>query len=248
MKISKGTLGPAPTDAPVSAKGSKPKNEQLMEAARGFERQFIGMLVKEMRNTVNKSDFIPTNMAEKIFQDELDGHYVENWVGNGGIGLAEVIYDQVEQKYLAPKPGPAKAKGEMLPIRPTENRAVPAQRREVSPAPAEILNLEDGKNFLVKREKAGFNFLAPSGISSHVPLRSPYQGTVVAQSRLEDGRQTLVVRHDQGLLSQVIHNGVSHVKTGQTVAAGQPIVDLVGASPGAPVRFFFGLRKSSNPE
>ena len=69
-------------------------------------------MVKAMRSTVHKDDgFLPTNMAENIFSEQLDQQYVEKWADKGGIGLADMIYNQMHERMfpqhnLAPPAGP----------------------------------------------------------------------------------------------------------------------------------------------
>ncbi len=86
---------PAPTDK---------RHPQVLKAAKMYEQTFLNEMVKAMRNTVSKSDLIEENMAEKIFKDQLYDKHVETWTDHGGIGLADIIYEEVMEKYQAALP------------------------------------------------------------------------------------------------------------------------------------------------
>ncbi len=99
MKILKNeiqNLNPKQEPAP-----SDNRHPQVLKAAKMYEQTFLNEMVKAMRKTVSKSDLIEENMAEKIFKDQLYDKHVETWTERGGIGLADVIYDEVMEKYQA---------------------------------------------------------------------------------------------------------------------------------------------------
>src|SRR4051812_7776266 len=81
------------------------ENPRLREAAKLYEEQFLGEMVKAMRKTVSESDFLKPGMGEKIYRDQLDQQYVENWADQGGIGLADLIVEQFQSNQGQ---GPAK--------------------------------------------------------------------------------------------------------------------------------------------
>ncbi len=80
-------------------KKAQATDEKFHEVADLYERHFIREMMKQMRSTVHKSDFIKQNNAEKIFQDQLDDQYATQWGKSGGVGLSGIIYDQLMQKY-----------------------------------------------------------------------------------------------------------------------------------------------------
>jgi Rod binding domain-containing protein len=213
------------------------KNQKLVDVSKQYEADFLRMMLKEMRKTVDKSDFMPDNMTESYFKEEMDEQYINNWTDQGGVGIADIIYQQVNDRYLNPVRDRARKPGEALPL---------PQAADKKPLP--LFSDTDGKKFLVKKENQGFSFLAPQGIDKPVSVGAVLAGTIMSQARLEDGRQTLVVKHDDGLMSHLVYSGVSHVKNGDRVKPGQPIVDLAKSTTGAPVRMFFGLRSSPKPE
>jgi flagellar protein FlgJ len=56
-------------------------------------------MVRAMRKTVPESDFMAPNMAEKIYREQMDDNFVDSWVDGGGVGLGDMIYDQLMQRY-----------------------------------------------------------------------------------------------------------------------------------------------------
>lgn len=77
--------------------------KQLRKAAKMYEQQFLGEMIKAMRSTVTESDLTKPNMAERIYKDQLFDQYAEKWVNNGGNGLADVIYNEIREKLLPQK-------------------------------------------------------------------------------------------------------------------------------------------------
>ncbi len=66
--------------------------KQLREIAQGFESIFVHMLVKSMRATVKKSEFLNGGRGEEVFTDMLDMHVSDLSARRGrGIGIAETI-------------------------------------------------------------------------------------------------------------------------------------------------------------
>lgn len=75
-----------------------PRNERLLEAARMYEKYFLGQMTKAMRSTVSFSELSKPSMGERIYREQLDDQYVDAWTERGGIGLANMIHDQMAGK------------------------------------------------------------------------------------------------------------------------------------------------------
>ncbi len=78
------------------AVGEKDK-EQLKEACRQFESMFIGMMYKQMRTTVPKSELLPASFARETFESMLDDEFAEKASKGQGIGLADMLYKQLSK-------------------------------------------------------------------------------------------------------------------------------------------------------
>src|SRR5689334_1125052 len=78
------------------------QDQKLKDVGKLYEKQFLREMMKQMRSTVGEeSGFMPTGQAEKIFRGQLDEEYVEKWGDRGGIGLGDMIYKQLIEKYGA---------------------------------------------------------------------------------------------------------------------------------------------------
>jgi len=220
----------------------KKRDPKMLEAARGFENQFVRQLISEMRKTIPKDELIPESMTEDIFKEQLDGEYADKWVQNGGIGLADIIYDQLEQKYGGVKQIPP-AKGEIFPLPKSSvvARSGPQQMKD-------IFERADKDLFIAKKGPNGFDIKSREPLPERVDIRAPLSGLVLQASALEDGRQLLLIKHDEGLVSQFIHSGRNNVKSNTRVAAGDVIAELPPSRKGESANVFFGLRKASDLE
>ena len=73
--------------------------KKLKELCNDMESIFISVLMRQMRQTIWKSDFLPETSGEDIFrsmwESEVAGR-VEN--GTGGFGIADSIYRELERQ------------------------------------------------------------------------------------------------------------------------------------------------------
>lgn len=73
------------------------QDKQMREAAQSYEKYFLDEMVKAMRSTVPQGEgMINPNFAEKLYKENLDQEYVKNWAQSGGVGLADLIYEQLQ--------------------------------------------------------------------------------------------------------------------------------------------------------
>jgi Rod binding domain-containing protein len=80
---------PQQREAPID------KESPLWQAAEGMEANFLKEMVRNMRKTVEESPEAKNNRGLQIFRGMLDDHYAEQTAKTQGIGLAEVIVNQV---------------------------------------------------------------------------------------------------------------------------------------------------------
>lgn len=71
---------------------------KLRGACQEMESLFINHLLKEMRATVDKSGFISGGYAEEIFTSMLDAELSKEAACRGGIGLADILYNQLKNQ------------------------------------------------------------------------------------------------------------------------------------------------------
>ncbi len=68
---------------------------QLKKACFELESLFINYLLKEMRATIPKSEFIGGGKAEEIYTSMLDSQLAKEMASGGGIGLSSLLCDQL---------------------------------------------------------------------------------------------------------------------------------------------------------
>ena len=74
-----------------------PTDAELEKACQEMESIFLNFLLKEMRNTINKSGFISGGTAENIYTGMLDAEISKVISARGGIGLSKILYEQLGQ-------------------------------------------------------------------------------------------------------------------------------------------------------
>lgn len=82
---------------------SEANQKRLRDACEGFEAMFLAMMYKEMRNTVPKNELFGDDNAEEIWHSMLDTTLMENAAKAGGVGLADMMYQQLSQPVLSPE-------------------------------------------------------------------------------------------------------------------------------------------------
>ncbi len=207
MKIQKGiSLQPVDQETKITKlKG------QMRDASQMYEQHFLNQMVKSMRTTVNREEgMLKPNFAEKIFSEQLDGQYVEGWTKKGGIGLADMIYDQLAQKLDAGLRG-HRPKG-ALPIAPKqEPMGIPSS----DSIKFKALPSEEGK----KSAEYRFEISDPSGAPFEAQV--PMSGKVIESKRLDEGWKTVRLDHGQGLTSELTFPGsLPEMSAGTDVQSG----------------------------
>lgn len=194
----------------------KGQREKVRNAAQLYEKQFLGEMVKAMRKTVDHSRFTKPSMPEEIYMQQLDEKYVEAWGDNGGIGLADIIYDQLMERFEGLKHRGMQRPQGPLPIAPREGNALPLQQQ------MEFIRVQpqgQDMGFLL-RPKAG-------AFGGKVAVTSPWNGSVERVSEDGNGRQALWVQHDNGLRSVLSFKGKSAPLTEkQPVLAGETLGEI----------------------
>ena len=71
---------------------------RLRAACAEMESLFLSHLLKEMRATIEKSDFINGGQAEEIFTSLLDVEISKKMSAAGGIGLSAILLEQLGSK------------------------------------------------------------------------------------------------------------------------------------------------------
>jgi flagellar protein FlgJ len=194
------------------------KEAKLREVAEMYEKHFLREMVKSMRATVGDGGLIPKNQAEKIFSEQLDEQYVEQWGKKGGVGLADMIQDQLMQRF-----------GEQMGLRfPTAKPQGPVALDAASRArlkdgvdqKAKVLGFQTTSNR--EQKSVEFKMKDPSQLTREVS--PPWSGTLTQMDSGTDGEQVLGVDHGNGFRSLMKFKGelVTNLRPGP-VEAGQPL-------------------------
>ena len=80
----------------ITEKNKLDKN--LYQVCQDFESIFISYLLKSMRKTVPKTDFIQDKTSYDIYTSMMDDEIASAVARSQGIGLADAIYRQLKEK------------------------------------------------------------------------------------------------------------------------------------------------------
>lgn len=186
--------------------------KQFRDVSQLYEKHFMREMMKAMRATVPDSNFIKQNQGEKIFRSQLDEEYVEKWGDRGGIGLSDLIYNQLIEKY-----GPA-----MGLSNPLEKARGPLPLDEKSNFPRATVRIQEKDQ---GKTQLQFNLgSAQSGPASGRELRAPWSGYLIKKIQLAPDEWALELSHENGLNSQLSFRGTpSDDPSRQQIQAGERI-------------------------
>ena len=71
------------------------EQQKLRKTCQDMESVFINLMFTNMLNTVQRSEFLPESMGEKIMRSMLDQEMATKMSRAGGIGLADLLYQQL---------------------------------------------------------------------------------------------------------------------------------------------------------
>ncbi|HWQ30832.1 MAG TPA: rod-binding protein [Negativicutes bacterium] len=71
--------------------------KKLKETCMDLEAVFINMMFSQMRSTVQKDELFGGGYAEDMYQDMLYEKYADEASKSGGIGIADMLYQQLSK-------------------------------------------------------------------------------------------------------------------------------------------------------
>ncbi len=83
---------------PATGTHRRPINTALMNASIEMESLLVGNMLKAMRKTVPKNEWLHGGQAEEIFEDMLYDEYAMSLSRNSNLGIARMIYDQLDTR------------------------------------------------------------------------------------------------------------------------------------------------------
>lgn len=206
-------------------RNQKIKN-QFKEVSDLYEKQFLREMMKSMRTTVTDGGLIKKNQAEKIFSEQLDNEYVEKWGAKGGIGLSELIYNNMMERF-----------GEKLGLKEPVNK------------PTGPLNLKENDTYHIKNSSgsnASQYFLKDIKTmdSKPVGVQQPWSGYIAKKLQLAPDEYFLEINHTNGLTSQMHFKGnLLKLNENELIEQGQELGYLSPDANSFSVKIISGLKK-----
>jgi len=96
--IANGLSRTPPNETPAA------RSERLRESAREFEAVFLAIILKEMRQSTKGFSDEKASFARDTYEGWQDELFSRSMASGQGIGLAEVLYRQLQQQQIAQEP------------------------------------------------------------------------------------------------------------------------------------------------
>ena len=84
-------------ESALKSTNSSSDDEKLMEVCKDFESYFVQKIIEESKKTLDNEDEQGEYM--QYFSDTLNQEYADIVTDNGGIGLAQQLYDSLKGTY-----------------------------------------------------------------------------------------------------------------------------------------------------
>lgn len=201
----------------VNRGSAEQQQAKMRDAANLYEKMFLREMVKAMRQTVQPSAMSKPNMAEKIFREKLDGEYIESWGDQGGVGLAEIIYQQLNEKF-GPHSGVYQLRPQgPVPIKQGTTFKIQDNTHQIVPINGTINNGQKDISYQIN---------VPKAPGQSVPtVTSPWEGVVKAVADSEHGKR-VEIEHENVNSVLTFPGQIEKLVVGQEVGAGQTLGKL----------------------
>lgn len=194
------------------------EDKKFREVATLYEQQFIREMVKAMRSTVDPSGLVEQNFAEKIFREKLDDEYVQGWSQRGGVGLGDVIFNQLKERFGSRSP-------DMPPAGPIPLNKGPANLKSDGQDQAPQFHMIETPQ---QPHSSQFLFQGPS---EGFEVSSPWSGKVSQVFASDEGRQVIEIDHTNGLRSKLVFEGLTEGSLrGKEILSGEKLGISNGSS------------------
>ncbi len=178
-----------------------PNDQEIRQVSKLYEQQFLNEMMKAMRQSVPEAGFIPKSMGEKIYMDQLDHEYVQQWSAQGELGLSELIYQEIKEKILGPD-SPEFIK----PLKPQPMPLKDSGVKSIEPVKTQT----DGLTYKLQMEQ------------SAQQVKTLFSGTVVAVQSTGENEAIVTLDHEEPPMKSVwSFSGVPHgLRPGRYLEAG----------------------------
>lgn len=205
-------------------------DKQLHDVASLYEKQFLREMVKQMRSSVTESELMPASFGEKYYREQLDHQYVESWGQKGGIGLGQMIYDQLLERYgerlgiRVPKektqgPLPLTIKDQWQGRIQSTNRSIQFQKTSVPEAPGDGSSPPHSPN----------DSKVHSDRKDSSEVKSPWKGRWLGSYLLPSGLRVIKIQHEEVVSTFVGDfqwNANKEKPLGSPLAAGETFAEM----------------------
>lgn len=127
--------------------GAPDKKAKLREACEGFESVFIQKMWEQMRKNVEKSGYLHSR-DEQMYQGMYDAEFSKKMTQAGGIGLADMLYEQLSQRLGESSRSSSPSVSPRLPILPAGG-SLTGMTAQVQP-----LDVQDGQKGIALGQSA----------------------------------------------------------------------------------------------
>ena len=102
MQIQGFTPEPLAQAATSSAPSSMQEEAKLQEACKEFETLFLNQMFAQMRKCAGSEGggLMGGGQSEEMFQSMLDQERAKSWAQEGGVGLANILFQQMKDQQL----------------------------------------------------------------------------------------------------------------------------------------------------
>jgi murein DD-endopeptidase MepM/ murein hydrolase activator NlpD len=202
---------------------------ELKKACQMFEAQFLKMLWKEMRKTVQESKLVHGGYGEEVFTDLLDQAVSDDSVKRGSMGIADMLEKQLSRDGYA-RPG-AKIGESLWGAQGGLSLNLPVSGAKITSRFGTREHPITGR----EHEHAGLDLAAPEG----TPVMAAAAGRVEFAGERGNYGNLVVITHADGGQTFYGHLDEILVEEGQLVSAGQKVatVGSTGLSTGPHLHF-----------
>lgn len=96
MKIENNKVNEVAPKQEPNAEELAAKQQQLMDACSGFESMFVSQLLNEMRKSIPKGNLFGESKGEELTESLMYDEYAKALSGGNGIGMANILYQQLK--------------------------------------------------------------------------------------------------------------------------------------------------------
>lgn len=86
------------------------EDAKLREVCKEMEAVFLNLMMSKMRDTIPERTLFPKSSGEKIMESMLDVEFTRSMAAGGGIGLGDLLYNQLSNPGVKQIPDNANVK------------------------------------------------------------------------------------------------------------------------------------------